>query len=265
MWSDTNSVSTKSFYKEESWLNNPINKNETAETIAEILKDNPTLRLKKVILLDLYWTLIWRPNSLWAIKKILKRIWKVPYKTFYKIVQTNKKEKIKEQCKVSGYKISKAARKLFSIHTKKEVNWASLYLETLDFLNKLKEQWYKIGLISNISEDFSKPLRDKIPDGIFDIEVLSYLEWVMKPELFEKLVNNPEIDIFNEYDIDDILMIWDSLKDDVNWAKNVWMSAILLDRNAKKMYYDKEKNLIIIHTLYDLLDILWINHLHSNY
>lgn len=228
----------------------------------------PLIKQKKIICFDLYWTLIQRPNSFKIIKEIFKIFWVEPFETLHKIVQTTEKKDIESKCKETGLKINRPVMKLFKRHTRNETWGTLIYWDTLEVLRKLKENWYKLGLISNISEDFEKPLRKHIPNDIFDHEAISYKQdiWVMKPEekIFKKVLEyaneDTQTDSPSEYKMEDMIMIWDSLKDDVNWAKKVWMGAILLDRKAKKMYYDKERDLIVIHTLYDLLDILWIDY-----
>ena len=252
-------------------------KEDSAEILREILEDNPVLKQKKIICFDLYWTLIYRPHSHWKTKHFLKKFKIELFKKFYEIVQTNKKENVKAAYdSLEGFKMPNRALRALQKHTDEEVKNTKIYPETLAVLKKLKNCWYKLALISNLSQDFEVPLRKLIPNDIFDYEALSYDVWVMKPDeaIFKKILNDTkDWDKNTEYIMSDMLMIWDSKKSDVDWAKKVWMDAILLSRKTEKanksektkwqiekISYDREKNLITIHTLADLFDILWINY-----
>lgn len=245
---------------------------DNTEIIGEILNDNPILRQKKIICFDLYGTLIYRPHSHWKTKHFLKKFKIEPFKKFYNVIQTNKKEDVKAAYEsVDGFKMNSRALRMLQKHTDEEVKNTKIYPESLAVLKKLKNSWYKLALISNLSQDFEAPLRKLIPEGTFDYEALSYEVWVMKPDqiIFNQIYDAAKKDSKAEgYELkkEDILMVWDSKKSDVDWAKNAWMDAILLKRKDKdlketeKMSYDKEKQLITIQTLTDLLDILWIDY-----
>ena len=238
------------------------NKESNTEIINEAIEDNPLLRQKKLICVDLYGTLIFRPHAHGKTKHFLKNVWIKPFKKYYEVIQTNRKENVESAYEsVDGFKMPKRAIRAMQKHTDEEVKNTKIYPETLAVLKKLKDSWFKFALISNLSQDFEAPLRKLIPNWIFDYEALSYKLWVMKPD-FDKIIDTytDETDIFNEYEIKDMIMIWDSKKSDVEWAKSVWMDAILLNRKNETISYDKEKQLITIHTLTDLLDILWIDY-----
>lgn len=241
---------------------------ENSEVISEILHENPLLRQKKIICFDLYGTLIFRPHSHWKTKHFLKKFWIEPFKKYYDVIQINKKNDVESAYySLPGFKMPKSAIRKLQAHTDDEVKNTKIYHETLTVLNKLKNNWYKLALISNLSQDFEKPLRKLIPEGTFDYEALSYDVWVTKPDqaIFEKVLKEAKDEIGNidwsiELSMKDLIMVWDSKKSDVGWAEKSWMDGILLDRNTEKISYDKEKQLITIHTLADLLDILWIEY-----
>lgn len=234
----------------------------------EILESNPLLRQKKIICFDLYWTLIKRPNSLKTIKSLFKIFGVEPFKKLHKVVQTVEKKDIKLKCEEIWLKINKYIMDLFDSHTEKEIDWTVIHEETLEVLKALKDNWYKLAVISNISEDFEKPFNDLIPNDLFDYKAFSYKQKVMKPNslMFKKILDDAnddakkDTDNIIEYKMEDMIMIWDSLKDDVNWAKNAWMDAILLDRGWNKISFNKEKNIIKINTLRSLYDIFWIEY-----
>lgn len=239
---------------------------ENSEIIRDALQDNPLLRQKKLICFDLYWTLIFRPHSHWKAKHFLKNVWIKPFKKYYEVIQTHKKEDVESAYEsVDGFKMPKRALRAMQKHTDEEVKNTKIYPDTLAVLKKLKNSWYKLALISNLSQDFEAPLRRLIPNDIFDSEALSYELWVIKPDakMFQKILDDVNKDIpeqSEKYTIDDLLMIWDTQKHDVDWAKKVWMDAILINRKSENINFDEEKNLIIIHTLTDLLDILWVDY-----
>lgn len=235
---------------------------ENSEIIRDALQDNPLLRQKKLICFDLYWTLIFRPHSHWKAKHFLKNVWIKPFKKYYEVIQTHKKEDVESAYEsVDGFKMPKRALRAMQKHTDEEVKNTKIYPDTLAVLKKLKNSWYKLALISNLSQDFETPLRKLIPNWIFDYEALSYKLWVMKPD-FDTILDKARDDtaIFDWHETKDMIMVWDSKKSDVDWAKSVWMDAILINRKSENLCYDNEKQLITIHTLTDLLDILWIDY-----
>jgi len=244
---------------------------DNSETISEILNDNPILRQKKIICFDLYGTLIFRPRSYWKAKYFLRNLWITPFKKYYNIIQTTKKEDIKPAYdSVDGFKMPNCALHILQKHTDEEVKNTKIYPETLAVLRKLKNSWYKLALVSNLSQDFEAPLRKFIPDGIFDYEALSYDVWAVKPDqiIFNQIYDVAKKDAESDgYELkkDDMIMIWDSKKKDIDWAKGAWMDAVLLKRENKdskkteKISYDKENKFITIPTLAELIDILWID------
>ena len=241
---------------------------ENSEAISYALQDNPLLRQKKLICFDLYGTLIFRPHSHWKTKQFLKHVWIKPFKKYYEVIQTHKKEDVESAYEsVHGFKMPKRALHAMQKHTDEEVKNTKLYPETLAVLKKLKNSWYKLALISNLSQDFETPLRKLIPNWIFDYEALSYDVWVTKPDtkIFEKILDDAnkekkETNESSKLTASDSIMIWDSTRSDVWWAKNVWMDAILINRKSENLNYNAEKQLITIHVLTDLLDILWIDY-----
>ena len=241
---------------------------DNSEILSQIQQNNPLLEQKKIICFDLYGTLIFRPHSHEKMKHYLKSVWIKPFKKYYEVIQTNKKEDVKSAYdSVDGFKMPSRAIRALQKHTDEEVKNTKIYPETLAVLKKLKNSWYKLALISNLSQDFEAPLRKLIPNDIFDYEALSYDVWVTKPdeEIFNKILRDANKDSnkwnsSDKYEVEELIMVWDSKKSDVDWAKNAWMDAVLINRKAEKFSYDSEKQLITIHTLTDLLDILWIDY-----
>ena len=131
--------------------------------------------------------------------------------------------------------------------TQKNIESTVLYPDTLDTLEYLKERWYKLALISNLAKKYEKPLRDLIPNWTFDYEALSFKVWDIKPNpwIFSHIRDVSWIDFKN------MVMVWDKLDMDVNWAQNVWMNWIQVDRK-KKGWIHYAEDYIRISTLSDL-------------
>ena len=138
--------------------------------------------------------------------------------------------------------------------TKKDIEWTFLFPETLEALKYIKSKWYQTAVVSNLSKDYAEPLHRLIPEWNFDYEVLSFDVWTVKPnpKIYEYLKSLSWIDF------KDIIMIWDSLKSDVMWANNVWISPIHLNRSEEwiKQVHKKWIDFIQISTLADLKEIL---------
>jgi len=219
----------------------------------------------ELIVFDLYWTLLKLPSK--SIKsKITKTItWffnkdevdklrKIKKAQLIQEIGMNKKE-IEEK---SWVNLTQLQFNKLKKHTENVITNTVTYPDVLEILDYLKSKWYKIALISNLSKAYEEPLR-KLLDGVFDYEILSYKEWVRKPdyEIFKKMSE------ISWYEFKDMIMIWDSFKSDVLWAKNAWMIPIFLNLSSKKMElikYDKEDEnsleLIQIHKLSDLKELL---------
>ena len=137
--------------------------------------------------------------------------------------------------------------------TKKDIEWTFLFPETLEALKYIKSKWYQTAVVSNLSKDYTEPLHRLIPEWNFDYEVLSFDVWAAKPDpkIYEYLKSLSWIDFKN------IIMIWDSLKSDVMWANNVWISPIHLNRSEEwiKQVHKKWIDFIQISTLADLKEI----------
>ena len=215
------------------------------------------LKQKKVICFDLYWTLI----SKYSYKKLIEslenlNLWLdcIPaIKEYFEIIQTNRKADIN----IDSLEISKipGAIDAISDYFREQISNTYIYWDVIDSLLKLKEKWYKLALISNLSEEFMAPLEEKIPNykEIFDYRAFSFDVKKRKPkiEIFKKIIEDSN----NTVTFSDMVMIWDTPKEDIKWAKDAWMYPILLDRKSEKMYYDEKKDLIVIHKLNDLLNI----------
>lgn len=104
-----------------------------------------------------------------------------------------------------------------------------LFPETLATLTALRNAGYKIGIISNLSEDYGSVLTQQFSPYV-DSFSLSYLQHAMKPEpqiyqdFCQQLAVKPE----------DVLMIGDNFKADVEGARNFGFQAIQIIRGENK-------------------------------
>ena len=71
-------------------------------------------------------------------------------------------------------------------------SWLFNKIEPVQWAKKkildLKEKWYKLAIISNLSKEYEEPLRNLIPEWLIDYESLSFKVWEIKPnsKIFEK-------------------------------------------------------------------------------
>ena len=197
---------------------------------------------KKLIAFDLYWTCIDHPFKNIETPSKLKDMVTTQPITLEEIEE--KWENFWDDFKINDLIES----------TKKDIEWTFLFPETLETLKYIKSKWYQTAVVSNLSKDYAEPLHKLIPQWNFDYEVLSFDVWANKPDpkIYEYLKSLSWIDF------KDIIMIWDSLKSDVVWSNNVWISPIHLNRSEEwiKEVYKKWIDFIQISTLADLKEIL---------
>ena len=150
--------------------------------------------------------------------------------------------------------------------SKKDIAWTIVYPDFYreiilddekydDIIEYLKSKWYETAVISNLSKPYEEPLRRLIKEWKFDHEALSFNVWAQKPNpgIFEYIKNKSGID-YNK-----MILVWDSISSDVEWANNVWIKPIYINRwhnsnieNVKKNWI----NFIQISTLDQLKEIL---------
>jgi FMN phosphatase YigB (HAD superfamily) len=142
----------------------------------------------------------------------------------------------------------------FIENIRNDIESTFLFPETLETLEYFKSKWYLTAVVSNLSKDYADPLHRLIPEWNFDYEVLSFDVWVAKPDpkIYEYLKSLSWINF------KDIIMVWDSLKADIIWSHNVWITPIHLNRSGEwfKEVHKKWIDFIQISTLADLKEIL---------
>jgi len=237
------------------------------DTIKDCITDDADfrdklIRNKKVVCLDLYWTLIYQQTSL---RNKIKNYMKSKKDNSYvrKVLNLFKKSEqrdldlksINDELPESHEdKLSEIDVDELQGYIKEDLKKVRRYRETSRVLKKLKKK-YRLALISNISKEYEGPFEKLIPEWTFDYKAFSYSVKKSKPEpeIFETIITQAKNDWFG---VEDMVMIWDTRKHDMKWAENVWMDRIFLDRKAKKMYYDENRKIWVIHTLDDLTKIL---------
>lgn len=216
----------------------------------------------KVIAFDLYWTCIdSNRKKIWN----WKRLWKLKQVLMTNIIDFDKKEEIKEKYKeIPWFKQPSLTIDSFIRNMKNHLYSSKLFYD-FDVIEQLKDSWYQIAAVSNLAKPFWDYLDNMVfrPKDIFDYKIYSYNEWYTKPDprIFEVLKSKVNEDKPNNKKIDfqNILMVWDNFNSDIKWAKNVWMIPIYInrwkDKNNEIQRTEKE-NIIIIHSLYDLILLL---------
>ena len=204
---------------------------------------NSDLGDKKLLAFDLYGTCIDHPFKGWLSWDLIDIMEKNPITM--QDLQEWKIEKDWMKFKISDELIE---------YIRNDIKWTILFPETLEALKYIKSKWYQTAVVSNLSKDYAEPLYKLIPGWIFDYEVLSFDVWAAKPDpkIYEYLKTLSWIDFKN------IVMIGDSLKSDVLWSHNVWITPIHLNRSEEwiKEVHKKWIDFIQISTLADLKEIL---------
>lgn len=199
---------------------------------------------KKLIAFDLYGTCIDHPIKINRLSWELRNLLKTKPITFQDI----------QERKIENEWIKFSIDNEFIENIRKDIAWTFLFPETLEALKYIKSKWYQTAVVSNLSKDYAEPLHRLIPQWNFDYEILSFDVWATKPDpkIYEHLKSLSWVD-FN-----DIIMIWDSLKADVIWSNNVWITPIHLNRTDEWIKEVEKKwiKFIQIFTLNDLKEIL---------
>ena len=107
------------------------------------------------------------------------------------------------------------------------------YPETFGVLKKLKTN-YKLGLITNTYYYSFKKIEQGFDiTNYFDIILKSYETKILKPnpKIYEMMLNKLKVKK------DEVLMVGDSLKDDIQAAEKFGIRGILIDRKGKNPEY----------------------------
>lgn len=110
---------------------------------------------------------------------------------------------------------------------RQETESASLYPEATKVLDELKARDFKLGLISNLSTPYKRPVFDLGLDAYFDKMIFSCDVKSRKPEreIYERMLN--ELSMEPQF----VMMTGDNARDDVEGPKSAGIDAVHLDRN----------------------------------
>lgn len=212
------------------------------------------MKEKKLIVFDMYGTWVsaptW-PNPYKGIFSALWIDWQV-YKYLAYIVQTTDADIVEIlQKKLSSISISDEILSKFQSDMNFQLSSLSVYEDFLPTIDSLKQQWYKTAVVSNLSKPYSYPLTHLVAKNTFDYTLLSYEVGMQKPDrkIFDHLKN------ISWYGSDEIVMVGDSLKSDIQWAKNADIASIHINRASDWIIYHKDY--ISISALKQLLKIFW--------
>lgn len=117
---------------------------------------------------------------------------------------------------------------------------AKPFKETIDLLEKLKKEGYKIALISNTDCFTTDEVLDKYDlRKYFDEIILSYKVNMLKtnPKMYEMILKKLKVDK------SDALVVGDSIETDMNGAKDAGINAVLVDRRGRREFNPKIKDL----------------------
>lgn len=189
----------------------------------------------KIIIFDLWQTLAYRDVDYSTTSKMLECTGvNIPKEIFLKIfeesIQTKKwdsKFKAYENlCKKIGLKTTQNNINLLMNIRDKEEAETKLFFHTIPMLKQLKEQNYKIGLISNSSVFAVEQIKNKtnLLDYI-DYTLFSFNVGVIKPNLkiFKKMLK------ITKFRPEETIMIGDKLNDDIVPSMSLGMNAILFE------------------------------------
>lgn len=144
---------------------------------------------------------------------------------------------------------SQADEKFYDYLTSYKNNWKA-YDDVIPCLNNLKELKVRLGIISN--GDFEQQI-----DKLKSMNILHYFECVITSSTVK--VSKPNIEIFTEacrranVKLDASYYIGDVIETDVIGSCNSGMKGVWLNRTRNTC---KQLNLVEIHNLYELIDVL---------
>ena len=140
--------------------------------------------------------------------------------------------------------IDLSADELIGVEHKLMLELASIrpFKDAIYCLSILRQRGYRIGVCSNLAKPYHAVASALLPK--VDLSLWSFEQGCIKPEprIYQRLCNGFECQP------DEILMVGDSLKHDVEGAKANGLQALHLNRSAEKAS--------ALHTLYDLLSLL---------
>lgn len=201
-----------------------------------------TKKKRKLAIFDLYGTIAQRPEDYFSIirdvkKEIAENLSKNSDKDITEVYTELKKAlqtqptNLEKSIKLSDWTKITLSKNLIE-RFKANIAWVLIYDDALEAIKYLQSKWYDIAVMSNLSKAYGEPLKNKklFRHNPFKYKFLSYKIWHMKPddEMFEYAHKMSWVDY------DDMIMIGDSLKHDIEWAWKFWIKSIYVVRPQKQ-------------------------------
>ena len=124
----------------------------------------------------------------------------------------------------------------------------------LNTLETLKAKWFKIAVVSNLITNIQLKKLSKLGiEAYIDILVTSEEAWIEKPASTIFYMTLKKLDVL----LSDSIMVWDSIVNDIEWWRNIWLKTGLFINDEKKVDTSKyNKSDYIINNIWELLEIL---------
>ncbi len=219
------------------------------------------MKVIKAIFFDLWRTLVYEnrvPSPLTELKERMgykgpaPKYWGKFEKIFMKKPIENYKEHLRIFSKEINIDLKEEEIDELSDIMERVGKYSEIYEDAREIIPKIKEDGYKIAIITNSINTAYKHFEKKHTKFIdqFDAVVKSFDVNSIKPEskifqvALEKLKIKPE----------EVIMIGDSVYGDVHGAERLGMHAILIDREKKRKFYPKR-----VDDLYQFYEEVYLN------
>lgn len=184
---------------------------------------------KKLIAFDMYGTFVAPPTWLNPYKEIFSQLW-IAWQLYKELsyrlqtIDTDIVSLLPKEFHSAAYDLLPK----FQSDVEKQISSLYIYKDFLPTLEKLKMDWYRTAVVSNLSKPYTYPLTNLIPLDTFDYQILSYAVGMQKPDkkIFDLLAT------ISGCTPNEIVMVGDSLSSDILWAKNAGIDAIHIDRTS---------------------------------
>jgi 2-haloalkanoic acid dehalogenase type II len=201
----------------------------------------------KAVLFDFWGTLV--ENGVWSPIKQVKNILgiKLPFPEYVvrmeRAMMASEFSGLKEAfiAVCNEFEIEPNEEKIDAIVGMWNKSWmlAHPYEEVIDILSTLKEK-YKLILVSNTDNISIEQVLEKFSlENLFDKVYLSYQVGLIKTDkkFFKHVLSDLNLNV------EECVMVGDSVQSDIMAAKQLGMKAILVDRRNGREFHPKIKNL----------------------
>ncbi|VAW77798.1 hypothetical protein MNBD_GAMMA12-1072 [hydrothermal vent metagenome] len=177
----------------------------------------------KLLAFDAYGTLCCIASKHQAYTEIIDQV-EMGYKKAASLLMTSKLSL------VDLFHINSALEQRVAKKIQAELRSVTPFDESLEVLRQVREKGLEIAIVSNLSVPYAEPLK-RLFGQYVDYSIFSFAVGYKKPE--------PEI--YNELlaqsscDANEILMVGDSIKSDIEGARNAGIKSVWLNRNSIKV------------------------------